>query len=90
VVAWSLAGFTVLVLAAALVLLPGNAGVMSASRIGAYGFATAGCLVYAWIGALLTSRVPTRTEADHLECADTYHPKRQTAADGSALAEPGC
>jgi signal transduction histidine kinase len=57
-VAWSFAGFTVLVLAAALVLLGLDTGVMTAARIGTYGFAAAGCLVYAGIGRLLAARVP--------------------------------
>jgi signal transduction histidine kinase len=58
VVAWSFAGLTVLVLAAAMVLLGLNAPVVSASRIGAYAFAGAGCLVYAGIGGLLAARMP--------------------------------
>ena len=57
-VAWSFAGLTGLVLAAALVLLGLNAPVVSASRIGAYGLAAAACLVYAGIGGLLAARVP--------------------------------
>jgi signal transduction histidine kinase len=58
VVAWSFAGFTALILVAAMVLLGLDAGVMTASRIGSYAFAGAGCLVYAGIGGLLASRVP--------------------------------
>jgi signal transduction histidine kinase len=57
-VAWSFAGLTVLLLAAALVLLGLNARVMTAARAGTYGFAGAGCLVYAGIGGLLAARVP--------------------------------
>jgi hypothetical protein len=57
-VAWSFAGLTVLVLAAAPVLLGFDARVMTASRAGTYGFAAAGCLVYAGIGGLLAARVP--------------------------------
>jgi signal transduction histidine kinase len=56
--AWSFAGLTVLVLTAAMVLLVLNARVMSAARIGTYGFAGAGCLVYAGVGGLLAARVP--------------------------------
>ena len=57
-VAWSFAGIAVLVLAAAMVLLGLNVRAVSASRIGAYAFAGAGCLVYAGIGGLLAARVP--------------------------------
>jgi signal transduction histidine kinase len=58
VVAWSFAGFTVLVLTAAIVLLVLDARVVGASRIGTYAFAGAGCLVYAGIGGLLAARMP--------------------------------
>jgi len=58
VTAWSFAGFTVLVLVAAMVLLGLNARAVSAPRIGVYAFVGAGCLVYAGIGGLLASRVP--------------------------------
>jgi hypothetical protein len=58
VLAWSFAGFTALVLVAAMVLLGLNARVVSTARIGAYAFVGAGCLVYAGIGGLLASRVP--------------------------------
>jgi signal transduction histidine kinase len=58
VVTWSFAGFTVLVLVAAMVLLGLDTGVMTASRVGSYAFAGAGCLVYAGIGGLLAARVP--------------------------------
>ena len=57
-VAWSFAGFTAAVLAAALVLLGLDLRVMTTGRAGAYGFAAAGCLVYAGIGGLLAARVP--------------------------------
>jgi len=57
-VAWSFAGFTAAVLAAALVLLGLDLTVMTPERAGAYGFAAAGCLVYAGIGGLLAARVP--------------------------------
>ena len=58
VVAWSFAGFTALVLVAAMVLLGLDTRVMTASRVGSYAFAGAGCLVYAGIGGLLAARVP--------------------------------
>jgi hypothetical protein len=58
VVAWLFAGLTVLVLVAAMVLLGLDARVMTASRIGSYAFAGAGCLVYAGIGGLLAARMP--------------------------------
>jgi signal transduction histidine kinase len=57
-VAWSFAGFTAAVLAAALVLLGLDLRVMTAGRAGAYWFAAAGCLVYAGIGGLLAARMP--------------------------------
>jgi signal transduction histidine kinase len=56
--AWWLAGFVLLVLVAALVLLLFNAQVMSAGRFGAYGFAAVTCAVYAGVGGLLAARVP--------------------------------
>ncbi len=58
VLAWLLAGFVLLVLAGALVLLPFNARVMTATRIGAYGFAVIAVVVYAGAGGLIAARVP--------------------------------
>jgi signal transduction histidine kinase len=58
VLAWSLAGLVLLVLAGALVLLPLNAGVMTPTRIGAYGFAAVAVVVYAGVGGLIAARVP--------------------------------
>jgi signal transduction histidine kinase len=58
VLAWSLAGFALLVMAGALVLLPFNARVMSPTRLAAYGFAVVAVAVYAGIGGLLSARIP--------------------------------
>jgi hypothetical protein len=58
VLAWSLAGFILLVLAGALVLLPFNVRVMSPTRIGAYVFAVVAVVVYAGIGGLIAARIP--------------------------------
>jgi len=55
---WGLAGIILLVLAGGLVLLPFNAGVMSPTRIGAYGFAVVAVAVYASVGGLIAVRVP--------------------------------
>ena len=57
-VAWSLAGFTVLVLAAALVLAGLDAGRMTAGRVVFYGVAGLAAVVYAGAGRLIASRVP--------------------------------
>jgi signal transduction histidine kinase len=56
--AWPLAGFILLVLLAALVLLPFNAHVLTPTRIGAYVFAIVAVVVYAGIGGLIAARVP--------------------------------
>jgi hypothetical protein len=56
--AWSLAGFILLVLAAALVLLPFNARVMSGGAVSFYALFTAACIGYGGVGLLLASRVP--------------------------------
>jgi signal transduction histidine kinase len=56
--AWGLAGFVLLVLAGALVLLPFNARVMTPTRIGAYVFAVVAVVVYAGVGGLIAARVP--------------------------------
>jgi signal transduction histidine kinase len=58
VLAWPLAGFILLVLLAALILLPFNARVMAPGRIGLYVFATVGVVVYAGIGGLIAGRIP--------------------------------
>jgi len=58
VLAGSLAGFILLVLGGALVLLPFNARVMSPIRIGAYGFALVAIVVYAGVGGLIAARIP--------------------------------
>ena len=58
VAAWSLAGVTMLGLAAALVLLGLNDGKIAASRIGLYGVFAAAVVVYAGTGRLIASRVP--------------------------------
>jgi signal transduction histidine kinase len=57
-VAWSLTGFDLLVLIAALVLLPFNARVMGAGRIGTYAFAAVAVAVYAGVGGLIAARRP--------------------------------
>ena len=56
--AGSLAGFTSVVLAAALVLLPFNARVMNGGEISLYALFTAACVADAGVGFLLASRVP--------------------------------
>ncbi len=56
--AWWLAGFILLVLAAALLLLPFNARVMTPGKIGAYGFAAIAIVVYAGAGGLIAARIP--------------------------------
>jgi signal transduction histidine kinase len=58
VVAWSLAGFTVLVLVAALVLLGLNASRMAAGRIASYGIGAVAVVVYAGVGRLIANRLP--------------------------------
>jgi signal transduction histidine kinase len=58
VLAWSLAGFILLVLAGALVLLPFNVRVMSPTRIGTYVFAAVAVVVYAGLGGLIAARIP--------------------------------
>jgi signal transduction histidine kinase len=54
----SLAVFTLLVLAAALVLLPFNTRVMNGGEISLYALFTAACIADAGVGFLLASRVP--------------------------------
>src|SRR5262249_10182170 len=58
VLAWALAGFVLLVLAGALVLLPFNARVMSPAQIGIYILAFVAIVVYAGIGGLIAARIP--------------------------------
>jgi signal transduction histidine kinase len=58
VVTWSLTGFTVLVLVAALVLLGLDGSRMAAIRIGLYGAAAVAVVVYAGVGYLIASRRP--------------------------------
>lgn len=58
VAAWSLAGFTVPVLAAALVLAGLDASRMTAGRAVFYGIAALAVVVYAGAGRLIASRVP--------------------------------
>src|SRR5271165_6806503 len=58
VAAWSLAGVTMLVLAAALVLLGLDTSKMAADRIATYGIAALAVVVYAGTGRLVASRVP--------------------------------
>jgi len=58
VVTWSLTGFTVLVLVAALVLVGFDGGRMAAIRIGLYGAAAVAVVVYAGVGYLIASRRP--------------------------------
>ena len=55
---WWIAGLTVLVEAAALVLAGLNARHMSAGRMLFYGAAAVGVLAYAWIGSLIARRLP--------------------------------
>ena len=57
-VAWSLAGFAVLVLVAALVLAGLDAGRMTAGRVVFYGIAALAVVVYVGAGRLIASRVP--------------------------------
>ena len=56
--AWSLAGFTVLVLVAALVLSGLDASRMVAARIAFYGIAAVAVVMYAGAGGLIANRVP--------------------------------
>jgi hypothetical protein len=56
--AWSLAGFTVLVLAAALVLAGLDAGRMTVGRVVFYGIAALAVVGYSGAGRLIASRVP--------------------------------
>jgi len=58
VVTWSLTGFTVLVLVAALVLVGFDGSRMAAIRIGLYGAAAVAVVVYAGVGYLIASRRP--------------------------------
>jgi hypothetical protein len=58
VVAWLLAGFTVLVLVAALVLLGLNADRVGGDRVGAYVILVVAVVVYAGTGRLIASRLP--------------------------------
>jgi len=58
VMAWWLVGLILLVLGAALVLLPFNAGVMTPARIGLYGFAAVAVVAYAGVGGLIVARIP--------------------------------
>ena len=57
-VAWSLAGVTVLVLVAALVLVGLNAGRVGRGNVGANAFLAVAVLVYAVTGGLIASRLP--------------------------------
>jgi hypothetical protein len=56
--AWSLAGLTVLILAATLVLVGLNARHLASGRIGFDAAAAAAVLAYAWIGSLIARRLP--------------------------------
>jgi signal transduction histidine kinase len=58
VAAWSLAGVTVLVLVAALVLAGLNAGRVGGGRVGADAFLAVAVLAYAVTGRLIASRLP--------------------------------
>jgi hypothetical protein len=58
VAAWSVAGLTLLVLAAALVLLGLDAGRMAAGRIAFYAVAALTAVLYAGTGRLIATRVP--------------------------------
>ncbi len=58
VMAWWLAGLILLVLGAALVLLPFNARVMAPARIALYGFAVVAVVAYAGVGGLIVARIP--------------------------------
>jgi hypothetical protein len=55
---WSVAGLTLLVLAAALVLLGLDAGRLAAGRIAFYGVAALTAVLYAGTGRLIATRVP--------------------------------
>jgi hypothetical protein len=57
VAAWSLAGFTMIVLATALVLLGLDTSEMATSKIALYGIAAVAVVVYAGSGRLIASRV---------------------------------
>ena len=57
-IAWSLAGFTVLVLAGALVLVGLNAGRVGGGNVGAYAFLAVAVLAYAVTGGLIARRLP--------------------------------
>ena len=57
-VAWSLTGSVLVVLAAALVLLGLNASRLDAGQIGLYGLLSVGVLAYAGAGGLIARRVP--------------------------------
>jgi hypothetical protein len=56
--AWSLAGFTWLVLVAALVLLGLDTSRIAAGRVAFYGFSALAVVLYAGAGRLIASRVP--------------------------------
>jgi hypothetical protein len=58
VVAWPLTAFTMLEVAATLVLLGLNASRMDAARIGAYAILAVAVMAYAGTGRLITSRLP--------------------------------
>ena len=58
---WSLAGFTMLVLAAALVLLGLDTSKMATDKIAIYGIGALAVVVYAGTGRLIASRVPGNT-----------------------------
>ncbi len=58
VVAWLLAGLTVLALVAALVLVVLNASRVHAGRVGLYVLLAVAVLVYAGTGRLIASRLP--------------------------------
>jgi signal transduction histidine kinase len=58
VAVWALAGFTVLVLAWALVLVGLNAGRVGGGNVGAYAFLAVAVLAYASTGRLIVSRLP--------------------------------
>ena len=55
---WSLAGFTGLVLVAALVLLGLDTSRIAAGRVAFYGFSALAVVLYAGAGRLIASRVP--------------------------------
>jgi signal transduction histidine kinase len=58
VIAWLLAGLTVLALVAALVLVGLNASRVHSGRVGLYGLLAVAVLVYAGTGRLIASRLP--------------------------------